>query len=67
MRKKNLPYLIYNLSKKLENKKIFYVFSDDGSSDNSIEIIQSKIDQTKLKIISDGKKPWAWPCLRQRF
>ena len=47
---KNLPYLIYNLSKKLENKKIFYVFSDDGSSDNSIEIIQSKIDQTKLKM-----------------
>ena len=52
---KNLTNLIENLSKKLENKNIFYVFSDDGSSDQSIEIIESKIDQTKLKIISDGR------------
>jgi dolichol-phosphate mannosyltransferase len=51
---KNLPYLINSLSLKLENKNVFYVFSDDGSSDKSIEIIKSNIDHSNLKIISDG-------------
>ena len=52
---RNLPFLIKNLTKKLEDKNVFYVFSDDGSSDKSIEAIQNNFNKNKFKIISDGK------------
>ena len=52
---KNIQNLFLDLSKVLPEHEKQYVFSDDGSTDKSIEEINRCFSQLKFTILSDGK------------
>jgi dolichol-phosphate mannosyltransferase len=51
----NLSKLISSLHDFFVGRDVHYVFSDDGSSDKSIEILKELLKDDTVEIISDGK------------
>mgnify|MGYP001173394488 CR=1 FL=1 len=51
----NIDNLQKNLSSVLKNLDSFIVFSDDGSTDKSVELIKSKFDNDNIKILENKK------------
>jgi len=51
----NLIKLVSSLHEFFEGKEVYYVFSDDGSSDKSIQILNDQLKSDNFEIISDGK------------
>ncbi len=50
----NLELLADNLKKTLPEEEKFYVFSDDGSSDNSVHLIKQFFKNEQFKCLGDG-------------
>jgi len=50
----NLPVLADNLKSVLPSQDKFYVFSDDGSTDASVELLQQLFQDLPHHVISDG-------------
>ncbi|MBN8703030.1 MAG: glycosyltransferase family 2 protein [Bacteroidetes bacterium] len=50
----NLPTLCSNLKSTLVGESNFYVFVDDGSSDNSVQIIRRELADKEFIILGDG-------------
>ena len=50
----NLELLAVNLKKILPKEEKFYVFSDDGSSDNSVQLIKQLFEGEDYKCLGDG-------------
>lgn len=50
----NLPNLFKELNTILSEEEVYYVFSDDGSSDQSVEVIKTLFKNNSYHIVSDG-------------
>jgi len=50
----NIPNLHKELSAVLKNEKVFYVFSDDGSSDGSTESLKKEFEGLDFIVLGDG-------------
>jgi dolichol-phosphate mannosyltransferase len=50
----NIPNLFEELNRVLPQEEKFYVFSDDGSSDDTINLIQTHFSKTSHAILGDG-------------
>ncbi len=51
----NLNVLVSNLTSVIPDYEKFYVFVDDGSSDNSVALLDSLLKNNKYKVLGDGK------------
>ncbi len=50
----NLPNLYKELNAILSEEEVYYVFSDDGSSDKSVEVIKTLFKNNSYHIVGDG-------------
>lgn len=50
----NIPNLKMELCRVLNQEKVFYVFSDDGSTDDSPEMLRREFADTEFIILGDG-------------
>lgn len=51
---KNIPSLYHDLTSVLPDEKKYYVFSDDGSNDNTIPLLHNYFKETEYIILGDG-------------